>query len=61
MKTVALGLAILFAATTSAFAGVTPNSATSMLERSGAKIAPPKTDSQPQGQGDSATGSEQAK
>jgi len=62
MKTLILALALVFAATTTtAFAGVTPNTATSTLQRSGAKIAPPKHESGSQEQGESATDSEHAK
>ena len=60
MKTLTLALALAFAMTTTAFAGVTPNNATSTLQRSGAKIAPPKTDSS-HDQSDSASDADHAK
>jgi len=49
MKAIAISAAILLAATAAtAFAGVTPNTATTTLQRSGAKIAPAKTSSESQ-------------
>ena len=50
MKSVAIAVAVILACSTGfVFAGVTPNTAASAAARSGAKIAPPKTESKEQG------------
>ena len=54
MKVFATTMALVLAAVThTTFAGVTPNTATSTLQRSGAKIAPAKDSTQSQSQGES--------
>ena len=62
MKITALAMAILLAAVTgTAVAGVTPNNATSTLQRSGAKIAPVKNDTESHDHGSADSQPEQAK
>ncbi len=62
MKVFALAAALLMAVGThTAFAGVTPNTAASAAARSGAKIAPVKSDTQSETNGSSAGQSDTAK
>ncbi len=62
MKAIALAAAFLVAiASHTAFAGVTPNTAASAAAKSGARIAPTKTETDNKAQGDSAGQSDTAK
>ncbi len=62
MKAVALAAALLMAiGTHTAFAGVTPNTAASAGAKSGAKIAPTKTEADSKAQGSSTGQSDTAK
>lgn len=57
MKSVAIALAVMLACSTGyVIAGVTPNSAASAAGSSGAKIAPPKTETKEQGGSDAQSG-----
>ena len=62
MKAISLMAALLLAVGThTAFAGVTPNTAAGAAAKSGARIAPAKTETESKTQGSSSTQSDTAK